>query len=610
MKLMFRQARHARDKWRPEDCAYAAKSEAIPYQHTQGTDRVHFIRGYCEGYALVSTKKKASGPAQICWDAREIVQITVSPKTEAQLDTSTLDFRDEVGMLYFNEFVGLFKGTWTSAASSGDLWGVTLPQLARSNRTLRCAAMAIGALSVWYSHSPHASLRAASVPVQSTVGGDAHYFRAVALYCDSLKLQRQRASVQDTIFLSVLLLFFEMLRGNRRAALDHVNHALSLLLDLMTDADVQRHLADLAPNPTPVLGEVAGLFNHLGRQARSVFRGRMTDGMSLPNLRKGLRLKRQTMESFMVLLSQLPSASSVTSTFPTVMNSLDEYERFWPVVRREQVAMNVIIGDAIQKSSVVGTEDEGVINQFHLDLLSNPRIKRYCENFKETMDRLDVVFKPLFESIVRGDIESPTYLRAILLRSEYIGVYLFNNPPSYVDVHVVSSLTPLFREYLSLCQIAIRAARLRAERNPAHHLSLQCGLAWNLCIISMFSREPTVRDEAVWMLREYPGQDGLWNTGALYALALRNRYVERENAVEGTPEEQWTRLWRREFVFEDGGDRILLRYMERDTLAGGWHLVEEVANIQGEGEDAQWIRQPITGKGGLLMLDIWKTEIE
>ncbi|KAK1966599.1 hypothetical protein LY78DRAFT_42745 [Colletotrichum sublineola] len=565
-------------------------------------------RRHCEGY-LAGPKKKTSAPAQICWDSRQVACQAQAPSPTAQtrLNTNARDFPHDAGLIYFQEFVHLLRGPWIGAASGGDLWLVMLPQLARNNTTLRSAAMAIGALSVWCRQSAFESLRAVTAPDHPTRQEDVHYFQAVTHYCDSLKLQRARSSLQDAVFLSVLLLFFETLRGDRKAALDHVNHALTLLLAIVTDPDAALHLSDLAPNPRPVIGVVAEVFNQLARQARTVFRGRILDGPPLPDLKRILRNKKQTMESFLILLSQMKSDCAVEGTIPPVFRSLDEFEQTWPTMRRHQTALSSIMEDAVRNADINGSRDEDGFEQLHTDLLGNSHISEYCTDFQKSMDRLDAAFQPLFKHILSSDIESPDYLRAILLRLEFLGVYIFNNAASFLKVDSVMALAPLFREYLSLSQIAIRTAKEEARKNPATQMSLQRGLAWYILFTSLFSRDPVIRDEAVWMLRDYPGQDGLWNTRALYALALRNRHLERLNAVESTPEGQWRRLWRREFMFENGGDRVVLRYMDKDESTGAWRLVEETADIQGEDESVQWTRQPITGHGGLLLLDLYTT---
>ena len=507
-------------------------------------------------------------------------------------------------MLYFNAFVDLVQGSWINAASNSDLWGVTLPQLARTNHTLRHAAVAIGALSVWHHQSASQSLRTTPTPELLTAERDVHYFHAIAYYCRSLRLSSQQASVQDTVLLSVLLLFFELLRGSPKAALDHLSHGSAMLLALLTDGDVDRNIADLAPNPKPLLTAVADIFNHLAQQGRTILQNRIDDGPPLMCLVKWLSRKKHTMESFLGLLSQLSRSSADIDRIPTVFNTLDEYEEYWRAVRCTHTAMLQIMADAMRDSGVWGSKDEDSIKSFYVYLLSNDQIREFCENSQAVMQELDSAFLPLFNRIIMSDLESPSYLKAVHLRLQYLQAYIFENPPQFFDVDVLRSKTPLFREYLSLAQVALRMAG-RHTKSPVHQISLQCGIAWHLMTMALFCRDPLARDEAVWTLKDYSGQDGLWNTRSLYVLASRNRAVEQLNAAEGTATEQWQRLWRREFVFEDSGDRVVFRYMDKSEVTGKWHLVEETTEIRGDSEEVYWNRHPpASGSGGLLMVDL------
>lgn len=506
-------------------------------------------------------------------------------------------------MLYFQEFIKLVQGRWITSVGCGDLWSL-LPQLAFTDGTIRSAAIAVGALSLWHRQSTHESLRTITVPTLPKVERDTHYFYAVAYYCRSLKLQGQQASARDAMFLSLLGLMFETLRGGKRAALSHVNHGLAMLLDLLTGEDADRRIADLAPSPTPLLEAVTNIFVPLAMQARTVLHDRVGNGPPLPSLARGLRSRKQTMESFMILLSQLTRSTASMDRIPAVFNDLGEFEEYWAAAQRAQIIMASVMVEVMRSSGAFASKDEDIVKKFYTALLGDGRITEFCENSGKVMQKLDAAFMPLFNRIIMSDAESPAYLRAIHLRLEYLGVYIFDNPPQLLDVAILQSRTPLFREYLSLADVALRIAK-QEIKNPAHQLSLQCGLAWTLMITSFFCRDPLARDEAMWMLKDYPGQDGLWDTRSLYLLALRNRDVEQINATEGTPTEQWERLWRREFVFEDSGNRILFRYFDKDE--GEWKLVEEVAEVQGDSEDVHWKRQPLTGSGGLLMVDLYVT---
>ncbi|KAH6891515.1 hypothetical protein B0T10DRAFT_313501 [Thelonectria olida] len=546
--------------------------------------------------------KSRARSVQLHGHSRQIARRS-PPRIQPQVDTVSMDFPDAASALYFEEFVSLVQGPWITAVSSGNLWGVILPQLTRNAVPLRNAAMAIGALSIWHRQSNCDSLSLVSIPAQPTSEEDTHYFRAVHYYCRSLKLQSQSSSAHEAVFLSVLLLFFERLRGNKKAALDHVNHGLALLFAILAEGDPRGHVSKFGPNPKPVLGALADTFIYLTTQIRTVLRGRVGDGPSLPNFFKGLQNKKQTIESFMVIVSQLPQSSATVDRIPAVFSRLDEFEEYWTTIVRQQIGMGPIMMEILRASNASKSNDEGAISKFYGLLVENGQIKEFCDDNRRKMEALDAAFSPLFNRLTMSETESPEYLKAIHLRLQYLITIVFQDPGQFFDVEVLHSRTHLYREYLALAQTALRTAR-REIKNPAHQLSLQCGLSWYLLTTALFCRDPLVRDEAVSMLKDYPGQDGLWSSRSLYYLALRNRAVERMNAAEGTPMEQWQRLWRRDFVFEEGGDCILFRYLEKDEATGKWELVEETAKVPGKSEDIDWKRQPLTGSGGMLMGDL------
>ncbi|KAH7153460.1 hypothetical protein EDB81DRAFT_719459 [Dactylonectria macrodidyma] len=560
-------------------------------------------KGYCEGYTDQQSKKRNSpGPIQLCWDSKQITR-AAPPLAQLKLHQDSHDFQDTKSVLYFQEFVHLMQGPWITAGCNSDLWAVTLPQLGRRNGTLRHAAIGIGALSMWYRKSKHEALRTVSVPVRANTEGDAHYFLAVAHYCHALKLQSQKASLQDAVILSVLFLYFELLRGHTKAALDHVNHGSALLLAMLTDQDSHRHVAALAPNPKPLLIVLADIFSQLITQTRFVLRASLGHGPPLPNFTKGLRDKKHTIESFLILISQLPRYPATNGDIPTVFSSLDEFEEYWITTRGTRAAIGPLLLDVIQNSGVLSSNEQADITRFWSTLTGDSRIKEFCKASTRELQALDAAFLPLFNQMMISDAESPAYLRAVHLRLQYLGVYAFENPTQYHNVETLHAQTPLFREYLSLAGLALRIAK-RDLKNPAQQLSLQCGLAWHLLLVAFFCRDPVVREEATWMLKDYPGQDGIWNAHSLYALALRNKMVERMNATEGTPVEQWHRLWRREYLFEDGGDRVVFCFLTKDEVAGEWRVVEETAVVKEEPQDVRWERRPLTASGRLLMGDI------
>lgn len=523
------------------------------------------------------------------------------PSQVNPIATRNLDATD---LRYYQEFIDLIHAPWTTAAFNGDLWTVIIPQLAHDNETLRFGAMAIGALSKWLSQMKLGPRRVAVPPSVSSTEEDMHYFNAIDLYCRALRSQNQKASFHDAIILSVLLLFFELLRGNRLAALDHINHGLALLLILSTDGNPPA--TNIAPDPLPLLRSLADVFTYLAPQARLILRGKVGHSPPvLPNFTNGLKRQNQTMMSFMIKINHVSQYHSISKCIPMRFTCLDDFEHLWISFQREQLALGMILQEVTNEALSINSTPNDFLDTFHSKVLGHERLKIFCEGSREVLEAFNTAFLPLFDSIMISDNKSSTYLRALYLRLQQLGTYMLQNPLLFIDMELLRSQTPLFREYLSLADVFIRTANLQSN-NQAHRLSLQCVLALHLLSIALHCRDPLVRDQAVWILKDYPAQDGLFNTDCLYAIAERNRVIEKINASEGTPAEQLQRLWRREFIFENGGDRIVIRYMDRDNMTNLWHLVEEYADTPSNMEQIAWKRKKSSSAGRLFKIELFE----
>lgn len=562
----------------------------------------------CEGYAVTAASRaRVPQTMQVCWNSKSTTGTRgTTPSSpmqsaslqEARLIPTTLIVKDDKARLYFDKFVSLVRGPWitASAASEADLWDVTLPQLARSNATIQHAAIAIGAMSLWHRQSrldggrPRApsvsTVRAPGSTTTNVATADARYLDGVGYYCQSLNLQSRNESLQDAVLLSILLLTFETLRADRQAALQHVNHGLSLLLAIATDQNGR--LDALAPDPRPILESVAGVFTRLVPSARYILHGRIGQCRPLPNFAEALKAQKQTMQSFTELVSRLPRASAAVENVPAAFVTLEEFEEHLAAALHRQHAMDAMMVELVKDSGVLETTSVTENEDFWVRLMENPDILKVCADTRDLIEALAPAFEPLFNKIIMSDeVGSRPYLRAIHLRLQYMAIYMFVNPTKYLDLESLKAQTPLFREYLSLVDLALSAVRRQTQDPPAHQLSFHCDLSWYLFVISIFCRDPLVRDEAMCKLQDYQGNDGLWDSRSLYTLARRNRDVELANSVEGTPLQQWRRLWRREYVFEDGGARVIFRYLEKDAPTGEWQLVEEAAEIRADSDDAR-----------------------
>ncbi|KAF9769946.1 hypothetical protein IL306_012550 [Fusarium sp. DS 682] len=558
----------------------------------------------------VGIVKRGKGLGQVQWDSKQITR-AAPPRSQLHLVHDSLDFRDAQSVLYFDEFVQVVQSPWIAAGFNSDLWAVTLPQVARTNDIVRHAAIAIGALSKWFNKSKYDSLGTLLSVEDEAATGDPDYLNAVAHYCHALKLQSQQASIQDAVFLSVLFLCFETLRGNRKAALDHINHGLAMLLALLTDSD-SCLMSSVAPNPKPLIAAVADIFSQIIPQTRLILRGSIGRSPAVPNFTRGLRAKKQSLESFMSLINQLPRSYPPAEELPPVLDNLDDFEKYWLTGRNAKLAVVPLLMEAVQNTGVLVSSDPDIISRVWKEITADPRIKEICEASTKELQALEAAFMPLFNRIVMSDSRATDYIRAIHLRLHYLGTCTFDDLTHFYDVVPIQAKTPQFREFLSLAEISIRIAK-RDLKNPAQQLSLQCSLASHLFLISIFCRDALLRDEATWMLKDYPGQDGIWNSRSLYLLAHRNKTVERINASEGTALEQWHRLLRREYLFEEGGDRIVLCYLDKDEITGEWQLVEETADVKGDLDAVEWKRRPPSAAGRPLLGDVltlWPEMVE
>ncbi|KAF5661377.1 transcription factor [Fusarium heterosporum] len=554
----------------------------------------------CEGYVVIK-KKRTVSPVQVRWDSKQITR-AAPPRAQLHLVNDSLDFKNARGILYFEEFVRTVQSPWIAAGFSTDLWAVILPQVARVNTTVRHAAIAIGALSKWHYKTKHYAVASLEVTGNESSREDADYLDAVAHYCHALRLQSQQASIQDAVFLSMLFLCFEILRGNRKAALDHINHGLAMLLALLTDQD-SHLMTSFAPNPKPLIAVLGDIFSHLLPQTRLILRGDIGRSPVIPNFARGLRTKKQTVETFVALIAKLPRSYTPTEGLPAVLDSLDDFEKYWITGRSAKVSIGPILMEAVHRSGILTSTNPNDVSELWKHVTADPRIREICDISTREMRALEAAFMPIFNRAITSDPASTDYIRALHLRMHYLGTYTFDDLTHFYDIELVIAKTPLFREFLSLAEISLRVAKRDLE-NPAQRLSLQCNLSMNLFLTSLFCRDPLLRDEATWMLKDYPGQDGIWNAYSLYLLALRNRTVERINASEGTALEQWHRLLRREYLFEQGGDRIVLCFLEKDLISGEWQLVEETAEVKSNAEAVQWKRRPLSAAGKPLFSDV------
>ncbi|KAM0323174.1 hypothetical protein ACHAQA_009024 [Verticillium albo-atrum] len=557
-------------------------------------------RGYCEGYVIKPRKRRSkpeAPPPPPSEPTSQLVQL--SPKRLMEPNLNVVDFETDLNAMYFDEFVNLMRISIGGGTSAGaKLWKVTMPQLARNNTTLRHAGIAIGALSKSHEFEPLGLTGA-------LVTSSPHYQNAVTNYCRALRLQGQAPPgtiLQDTLFLSVLFICFEVIRGDRQSALQHINHGLAVLFATVNGSG--GNLSDLAPNPKAFLADLVETFSTLAAQARTVLGGRIGSGLPLPELNKGLEENGQTFEAFALVLMSLPQSNADIDMCPVEFRSVDEAEDYWIATQRQGAMKAPDTMDILYGSGLLQSEDDDEVDRIIIELLAHPRFAAVCSELKRTTDIWNRAFQPLYRRILlAGTADQPSFLRALHLRLIYVIVSSAALLPTLGDYHAAEALTPTCREMNSLIETILRTIH-SGFTSPAHRVSLDGGVTWQLSLVALYCRDPLVREDAIRIMNAYPRREGLWDTRLFLAVAEHNRIIERMNASHGTLTEQWLRLWRREFIFEDAGSRILMRYMEWKEDQGRWELIEEAGEMRPGTDEAVWTRQPMTGKKRFMMSNL------
>jgi hypothetical protein len=511
-------------------------------------------------------------------------QLTLLEEPDAQLG-----FRDDLQKLYFDEWRYLATGSLGGYIPT-KLWTTYLPQLTYTNAALRHAALSIGALSL--------ALSSGDSTVQPSQ--KQHHNKAIEYYCDAMRLLGQAnarsTDLQDAMLVSILLACFEGLRLNKKSSLQHISSGFALLHDLLVGPNADSRMEQMAPEPSQLIVDVVALYARLGIQTQTVKKGTIGASSGAPpitdrGLEKGVHSAANTR------LGQYLKPRAGLDFMPAGFSSLAEaWEHFTATERRlerhsPQIAMT--IAELFERAGAGTITASDVMDKMEQD----PLMHSFYEEAKIESTRWLRAFEPLYRDLqLRADIDPASYLSAVQLRILYLGWHLWLCFGQRGNFDIASALTDVCREANELCELTLTEQQ-RNARGPAGSFAIHSYLTQILIFNALNCRDLVVRENAIRILSSYPRRDGLWDGRSFAEVGKRNRQVERQNAVEGSVKEQWHRLLRRVFLFEDAGARIVFRFMERDALSSQWELVEEYADVDGlqsPQADLEWKRRPLS----------------
>ncbi|KAE9578287.1 hypothetical protein CGMCC3_g5436 [Colletotrichum fructicola] len=518
---------------------------------------------------------------------------------------NSLDFENDRDSVYFEDWNDLVQVSLGGAPfSRTKLWNEMMPQLSRQNPALRHAAISIGAMSRALSQKGNYVVARNFNNIADLLQSQ-HYQSAIVHYCQALRLQAhadfQTASIQEAVLLSILFVSFEALRGNRHSALQHVRYGFVLLQELLMSEDADARIWNLAPDPRQLITEVLDLYNHLDVQSRTVLAGNVKTSRSPAyELIRGLKARGHTIETYNMQIQRYTDPGEGRKNMPEIFYDAEQAYTWWQVCQRRIAKLGPLLLSVIDDLKLDEITDEKGIDELLVIMQDRPELLAYCEKSMGHLQQWRASFEPLYNrTLSDSSISRREYLKILHLRMHYLIMFIYSFFPKYADEATISSMTPYCREINEVIEILLREQE-KDIKSPANLFSMEFGIAWQLTIVAMTCRDPLVRESATRILEKYPRREGLWDSQAFLAVLLKNRDLERDNAKEGTAAEQWRRLCRREFIFEDAGETIIFRSLKKNHTTGEWDLVEETADFRGEVEGLVWKERPLSGQGFIM----------
>ncbi|OLN86553.1 hypothetical protein CCHL11_08521 [Colletotrichum chlorophyti] len=561
-------------------------------------------RGVCDGYVVKPRKTRSKLPRVADRLNPQAAPCRASTRTlPREPDINSLVFEDDMQSVYFDDWNELVRVSLGGAHfSRTKLWTTTMPQLTRQNPALRHAAISIGAMSRALSQRSYVLTR--NFDKIADLLQSQHYQSAIVHYCQALRLQGQAdfqtASIQEAVLLSILFVAFEALRGNKHSALQHVKYGFVLLQELLVSADADHRIWKLAPDPRQLITEVLDMYNHLDVQSRTVLSGNVSTSKSPAyELVRALKARGHTIETYNMQIQRYTDPGEARRKMPEVFDNAEEAYTWWQVCQRRIAKLGPLLLTVIDDLKLDEVNDEAGIDRILSVMQTQPELLVYCEKSVTNLQQWRQSFEPLYnKTLSDSSLPRKEYLKILHLRMHYLVMLIYSFFPKYADVEAINSMTPYCREINDVIEILMREQQ-KDFKSPAHIFSMELGLAWQLSVVALNCRDPLVREKSAQILAACPRREGLWDSQAFVGVILKNKELEAENAKEGTPAEQWRRLCRREFVFEDAGETIIFRSLKKNKATGEWDLVEEMAKFEGEAETLVWKERPVSSFGFL-----------
>ncbi len=317
-----------------------------------------------------------------------------------------------------------------------------------------------------------------------------HYDRALTYYGHALRLVRLQqnpdsGALRIAVIACVLFACFEAMHDSRDAAVSHINHGLMIIEQFL-----HSHTNYLEASPTPFFleDEILHLFQRLEYLSWST-------GLIHP-LPQSLRVN--------FAVSRSPSRYDMPSTFRDV----SEARLWWDLVQHR--ALRPVVERSPNIPSPPGT-----ITPLVSGIPIDPQLESTENNNLDMMKRWSVAFEPHYAEAVANKEENPTrYFQAVSLLLHYHSSWTCLRVACSANSYETRlCMTPRFREIVRLAGIVL--ANQPKPIGCAKVLTMEQGPTLPLFKVAMRCLDPSIRADAIELLKAYPRRDAFWDSQAL-----------------------------------------------------------------------------------------------
>ncbi|CAM1501530.1 Fc.00g035140.m01.CDS01 [Cosmosporella sp. VM-42] len=621
-------------------------------------------RGYCDGYTEISdTRSTRSETPAIANSKAKLIHTKKAPLILTEPALNTIHFANSEERAYFDEWSYLSVGFLSGGLGQSRLWTATMPQLTLQETTLRYGAMAVGALRKACNSEAEVDTPASDLMNNNKHYLNAIIYYCEALRLQA-KAKPNKEGLRTAMLSSLLFICFEAQRGNMPAALKHVTHGFTMLNELAACTEKAPDLVSIAPAPPALVQEILECYKPLELQSRSFMgsykkfffppkqqppaaphepprppvpspAGPTSQRPSSPPSQPGSPWQGtptnherttglpspQSQDSPPSQADQQspprapprrppgiapftkhspyfrPKQSNITTLeeMPAVFRTFDEVAGYWALLQRNMVVYIPFLTATTAQLALIKVTDLKELEARLASVRQNPKIAKFVDESRHWLQRWVKAFDPMYQHACNNrHIDPQPYLQVLNFRIEYLILYIYTAVPRFSSLENARSLTP---QYLELNRIAETLISTR----PNCGFAMDSGWTWPLFVSSFGCRDSAVREDAIRILAQYPIRNALRDSRIYRAIALKNQEVELKTLEEGTEDEQWLRLRRRELVFEDLGTNIIFRSAQKNHATGEWELVEEIAAFMvGSDGKLDWHRQPISESASIL----------